>query len=118
MFTIATRQSSGHIGRDSITRNRSAHFDAALFAPDSTMTLAHHSAGAGWPSVTKAVRLRRENIEINAGNVTRMTIGASIMPDTTTTANGFCTLLERTPITVRFLTRTLREVIQRLRLRV
>ena len=33
----------------------------------------------------------RENTEISTGSVTRMTIGASIMPVTTTTASGFCT---------------------------
>ena len=36
-------------------------------------------------------RARRENAEISTGSVTRITIGASIMPVTTTTASGFCT---------------------------
>ena len=36
-------------------------------------------------------RARRENTEISTGSVTRITIGASIMPVTTTTASGFCT---------------------------
>ena len=53
--------------------------------------MACHSAGARWPSSAKSDRLRRENIEISAGKVTRMTTGASIMPATTTIASGFCT---------------------------
>ena len=36
-------------------------------------------------------RTRRENIRISTGSVTRMIIGASIMPPTTTIASGFCT---------------------------
>src|ERR1700704_2654674 len=36
-------------------------------------------------------RKARENSEISTGSVIRITIGASIMPPTTTTASGFCT---------------------------
>ena len=51
--------------------------------------MAAHSAGAKRPSEARSGRLRRENIEIRAGNVMRMTTGANIMPATTTIANGF-----------------------------
>src|SRR5215510_15284488 len=50
-----------------------------------------HSAGASTAPSVAARGTRRENSRISTGSVTRMTIGASIMPPTTTTASGLCT---------------------------